>query len=157
MEESNSLLYTILEVAIPLVVAALGYAARWFARWQKTKIENDNISTVTANLTIAVNDAVAYVSQTYVSALKAARAPESEGGSVLTDTEKSAALRAAVEAAKSYLGTKGLAKLMEVFGLSEAAADTLIAKKVEAAVGHSKVKAVTVPLARSPSIMPPPA
>lgn len=164
MEESNSILYHILEIAIPLALAALGYGAQALAAFLKSKTKNETIGGILYRLTFAANDAVAYVMQTYVKEIKAAREPDSDGGTSLTDHEKAYAMRQAINAAKSFIGQKGLDEIMKVLGLSEAAVDTLLEKKIEVAVNQAKVSAplakraltapVVIPLSVKPSAPP---
>lgn len=84
-------------------------------------------------LAVAMKDAVLEVHQTYVEARKAA----SEDGK-LTDEEAEEAKDLAIEAAKAYLGPKGIRELLGVLGIGEDALDGWLGGKVEATVAELK-------------------
>lgn len=134
------IIYFALEHALELILTVLlPWALPKLYKLLRDKIENETLEGISVRSTSAVIRAVAYVAQTYTDELKAGRAPDSDGGSKLTDQEKSAAKRAAIEAAKSFLGKKGLDELMWMLGLSSIeGVDVYLGKQIEAVVGASK-------------------
>lgn len=97
-----------------------------------SKIENETWRGIATRATAEVFDAAQEIHQTYVKQIKKGR----EDGK-LTDGEKAAAKKAAVDTAKANLGMKGFTRLAKVIGGANAA-EKYLATKVESAVSSLK-------------------
>lgn len=119
----------VVEILSPLLLAALTWASAKAAQLITAKVKNEYLKGALIRLDDAVTAAVKEVQQTFVGSLKDARADGK-----LTPEEVATAKRSALDAAKSYLGIKGLVELAAVFGLDEGTIDKLLGKRIEAAV-----------------------
>lgn len=97
------------EALSPLLLAALSWLSLRIAALISAKVKNERVQGILVRLDDAVFLAVREVEQVFVSMLKTA----SEDG-VLTAEERRQAKDAALQAARSYLGTRGLAELGKV-------------------------------------------
>jgi hypothetical protein len=118
-----------LEALSPVLLAALSWLSLRVAALINAKVKNERLHGILARLDDAVFMAVREVEQVFVSMLKTA----SEDG-VLTADERQQAKDAALQAARSYLGARGLAELGKVLGMQQDDVDRVIAGRVEAAV-----------------------
>ena len=123
------------EALSPLLLAALSWLSLRIAALINAKVKNERIQGILLRLDDAVFLAVREVEQVFVSMLKTA----SEDG-VLTAEERRQAKDAALRAARSYLGTRGLAELGKVLGLPEDEVDRVIGGRVEAAVYNMRAQ-----------------
>lgn len=128
-----------LEYGLPILMGTvLTWLLAKLGQFINAKVKNEYLAGTLVRLKDAVHAAVSEVSQSYVDGLKAGRSPNSADGSKLTHEEKQAAKKKAVDAAKSYLGKKGLKELAKVFGLkADAALDEFLGGQVEKAVRDS--------------------
>lgn len=124
----------LLELVGSGLIAALGTLAAQGVRLLSAHIKREYWRNVTHRLQVAAMNAVKDVYQTYVNAIKAANAD-----GVLTAAEQAEAKKRAIEAAKAYLGAKGISEVIRVLGIEPGALDALIGKEVEAAVWDTKL------------------
>ena len=117
------------EALSPLFLAALSWLSLRVAALINAKVHNERLHGILARLDDAVLMAVREVEQVYVSALKTG---DADGN--LTADERRQAKDAAIDAARSYLGERGLAELCKVLGLSYDDATRVVSARVEAAV-----------------------
>jgi hypothetical protein len=113
----------------PLLLAALSWLSLRVAALINAKVKNERLHSVLSRLDDAVFVAVREVEQVFVSLLKTA----SQDGSLTAD-ERRQAKEAALQAARSYLGPRGLAELGKVLGMNEDEVDRAIGSRVESAV-----------------------
>jgi hypothetical protein len=123
------------EALSPLLLAALSWLSLRIAALINAKVSNERLNGVLTRLDDAVFMAVREVEQVFVSMLKTA----SDDGA-LTAEERRQAKDAALQAARSYLGTRGLAELGKVLGLPGDEVDRVISGKVEAAVYNMRAQ-----------------
>jgi hypothetical protein len=121
--------FTMLEVLAPIVVAGLTWLSAKLAQLIQAKVKNEYLRGMLVRLDEAVFTAVKDLQQTVVDAIKAATADGK-----ITEVEKQRIKQAAIDNVKSHLGTKGLAELGQILGLTITSVEGLIASKVEAAV-----------------------
>ncbi|HEX2873071.1 MAG TPA: hypothetical protein VHP33_17535 [Polyangiaceae bacterium] len=117
------------EALSPLLLAALSWLSLQVAAFIKTRVQNDRLRGVLERVDDAVLVAVREIEQVYVSRLKNASADGE-----LTADERKDAKDAAVTAARSYLGVRGLVELGKVLGISIDDVDRVVSARVEAAV-----------------------
>lgn len=129
----DNLGWTIFEVLSPVLIAALTWVAAKVAQLITAKVKNEYLRGVLVRLDDAVLSAVREVHQVTVEALKSARADGQ-----LTPDERAQVKQVAVDGAKSYLGSKGLAELAKVLGLDLGGVDKLLGTRIEAAVHDLK-------------------
>jgi len=118
-----------LEALSPVLLAALSWLSLRIAALINAKVKNERLQGILARLDDAVFMAVREVEQVFVSMLKTA----SEDG-VLTAEERQQAKDAALHAARSYLGPRGVAELCKVLGMGDDEVDRVIGARVESAV-----------------------
>jgi len=121
--------FTMLEVLAPIVVAGLTWLSAKLAQLIQAKVKNEYLRGMLVRLDEAVFTAVKDLQQTVVDAIKAATADGK-----ISEIEKQRIKQAAIDNVKSHLGTKGLAELGQILGLTITSVEGLIASKVEAAV-----------------------
>lgn len=117
------------EALSPLLLAALGWLSLQVAAFINTHVRNERLRGVLARVDDAVLVAVREIEQLYVSRLKNASADGE-----LTADERKDAKDAAVTAARSYLGARGLVELGKVLGIPLDDVDRVVSARVEAAV-----------------------
>ncbi len=117
------------EALSPLLLAALGWLSLQVAAFINTHVRNERMRGVLARVDDAVLVAVREIEQLYVSRLKNASAD-----GALTPDERKDAKDAAVAAARSYLGARGLVELGKVLGIPLDDVDRVVSARVEAAV-----------------------
>lgn len=118
-----------LQALSPIVLAALSWLSLRVAALINTKVKTERLHGILTRLDDAVFAAVREVEQVYVSMIKTA----SEDGS-LSAEERRQAKDAALQAARTYLGPRGLAELCKVLGMGEDDVDRVISTRVESAV-----------------------
>jgi hypothetical protein len=118
-----------LEALSPVFLALLSWLSVRAAELVNAKVKNEYVNGVLHRLDDAVSVAVREVEQVLVAELKAA---SSDG--VLTAPERIRAKGAALAAARSYIGFKGLLEIGKILGLKQDELDRLIEARVEAAV-----------------------
>lgn len=123
-----------LETLLPLVAAGAAWLLAQAARWAGHRVKSEYLQHVIDRAAASASLAVATVEQSYVSALRAAKAADSDGGRAITEAEAKEARDRALMAAKSYLGAKGLAELSKVLGLSGSDVDTYLSNRIEASL-----------------------
>lgn len=126
---TNDLMQTLVPALGSLLIALISWLTYYLANLIKAKVSNTYLQGALVRLDDAVFSAVRMVSQTYVDAIKDASAD-----GTLTNEEKYAAKTKALDAAKSYLGAKGLALITQVLGLTGPALDAYLGGKIETAV-----------------------
>jgi hypothetical protein len=140
----------------PLLLAALSWLSMRVAALINAKVKNERVSGVLTRLDDAVFMAVREVEQVFVSMLKTA----SEDGA-LTKEERLQAKDAALQAARSYLGPRGLAELAKVLGMNDDDVDRVLAARVESAVYNLRAQPTrmlgSVLRSALKSTLPPPA
>lgn len=117
------------EALSPLLLAALGWLSLQVAAFINTHVRNERLRGVLARVDDAVLVAVREIEQLYVSRLKNASADGE-----LTAEERKDAKDAAVAAARSYLGARGLVELGKVLGIPLDDVERVVSARVEAAV-----------------------
>lgn len=137
----------LLGLAGTAIVGLLGWALTQLGRWLANKTSNEWLTHSYMRLRTAIMVAVGEVQQTYVDAIKAASADGK-----LTEMEKSVAQQKAVDAAKSYLGPKGVKQLIAVLGVDDALLDRYIRGNVEAAIGQQKKTPASLPVISAPPL-----
>ena len=123
----------------PLLLAALSWLSLRIAALISAKVKNERLHGILSRLDDAVVAAVREVEQVYVSMLKTA----SQDGS-LTLEERRNAKDAALQAARTYLGPRGLAELGKVLGMNEDDVDRVIGTRVESAVYNLRAQPTRV-------------
>jgi len=143
----------ILEIASPVLLAALTWVAAKIAQLVRAKIKNEYLRGVLVRLDDVVFTAVKDLQQRVVDEIKLASADGK-----ITDAEKERIKDKAIASVKSHLGTKGIGELAKVLGLDSGALDGLLSSKVEAAVHDLRraspsdvAREVARPLAPSPT------
>ncbi len=143
------------EALSPLFLAALSWLSLRIAAFINAKVRNERLHGILARLDDAVFMAVREVEQVFVSMLKTA---SEDGG--LTAKERRQAKDAALQAARSYLGARGLAELSKVLGLHDDEVDRVLAARVEAAVYNLRAQPTrmlgSVLRSALKSVVPPP-
>lgn len=117
------------EALSPLLLAALSWLSLRVAALINAKVHNERLHGILTRLDDAVAMAVREVEQVFVSTLRTA-----SGDGDLTAEERQQAKDAALQAARSYLGERGLAELCKVLGLTYDEAHRVLAARVESAV-----------------------
>jgi hypothetical protein len=123
----------------PLFVAALSWLSLRVAALINAKVKNERLHGILSRLDDAVFAAVREVEQVYVSMLKTA----SEDGA-LTAEERRQAKDAALQAARTYLGPRGLTELGTVLGMVEDDVDRVIGTRIESAVYNLRAQPTRV-------------
>jgi hypothetical protein len=123
----------VFQYASPVILAILAWLSTKLAQLIGAKVKNEYLRGVLARLDDAVFAAVRDVHQVLVEELKAASA---DGR--LTPEERARAKKMAIDKARSYLGTKGLAELCKVLGLDAEGIENLLGTRVEATVHDLK-------------------
>lgn len=123
----------------PVLLAALSWLSLRIAALINAKVKNERLQGILSRLDDAVFAAVREVEQVYVSMLKTA----SQDGS-LTSEERRQAKDSALQAARAYLGPRGLAELAKVLGMPEAEVDSVIGSRVESAVYNLRAQPTRV-------------
>ena len=152
MNESLQTLAVATIVALaPALLALAGWLAAKLAGLINANVANKAVSGVLLRLDYAALNGVKAIEQAMVSAVRGS------DGSLAPDAA-ARAKTAAVNAARSLLGPRGIDEVMRVLGLAgPASLDTLIGQRIEAAVGDMKTAAAATPVAVArPSIPPPP-
>lgn len=129
----------IIDLAHPIVLAALSWLAVWAAKLIAAKTKNEYLAGVLHRTTDAAIAAVKEIEQTYVSAIRAGKADGK-----LTDDEKTKAREAAMASLKSHLGTRGLGELAKVLGGGDGL-DKYLGTRMEAALHTIKAAAPSHP------------
>lgn len=106
-------------------LAAVGVKYLW------GRIKNETAAGIIERAYFAVTRATQEVWQTYVQALK-----EANADGKLTDVEKRNAKKLALDAAKKYLGKKGIAELIKILGVDP---DDWLGGLIESVVGERKL------------------
>jgi len=117
------------EALSPLLLAALSWLSLRIAALISAKVRNERLHGILTRLDDAVFMAVREVEQVFVSMLKNAN----DDGALSAD-ERRDAKDAAVRAARSYLGARGVAELCKVLGLVDDEVERLLSARVEGAV-----------------------
>lgn len=125
----KSFWFTILQISLPLVVAAFGYLGRLLSVYIDKRIKNQALANVLIRVNDAVVTAVKCTEQQVVKKLKDASAD-----GVITDDEKKEIKLAAFGSIVKYLGEQGIEEAKKVFNLDDAGVHKMLNDKVEAAV-----------------------
>jgi len=119
-----------------LFVSVVSYGAMWLAQLARAKIKSEKLRGALARLTDSVGNAVNYVAQVYVDEIRKA----AKDGR-LTKNEARKALDIAIEAAKEFLGPRGIAEIIHVMGIGNepTSVHTFLRGRIEAALGERKL------------------
>ncbi|MFZ5895044.1 MAG: hypothetical protein ACOY0T_28550 [Myxococcota bacterium] len=117
------------EALSPVFLAILSWLSLRVAQFINAKVKNEHVAGVLHRLDDAVAVAVRQVEQVIVAELKAA---SSDG--ILNAEERIRVKGAALAAARSYIGFKGLLEIGKILGLKRDELDRLVEARVEAAV-----------------------
>jgi hypothetical protein len=123
-----------LQVAAPVLMAALSWAAAKLATLIRSKVDNEYLRGALVRLDDAVLTAVKELQQTVVAEVKAASADGK-----IDDAERKRIKDTALANVKSYLGPKVLAVLAELLGLSGGTLEQFLGSRIEAAVHDLRV------------------
>ncbi|MFZ5892531.1 MAG: hypothetical protein ACOY0T_15835 [Myxococcota bacterium] len=123
------------EALSPVFLAVLSWVSVRIAQLVDAKVKNEHVAGVLHRLDDAVTVAVREVEQVVVTELKAAR---SDG--ILNPDERLRVKGAALAAARSYIGFKGLLEIGKILGLKTDELDRLVEARVEAAVYEMRVE-----------------
>ena len=118
-----------LEALSPVFLAVLSWLSLKVTQLVNAKVKNEHVSGVLRRLDDAVFVAVREVEQVAVAELKAA---SSDG--LLSAEDRRRVKGAALNAARSYLGYKGLLEVGKVLGLKNGELERIVEARVEAAV-----------------------
>jgi uncharacterized protein YidB (DUF937 family) len=121
------------EILGPVFLLILTWAGTSLARYIQSKVKNEYLKNALTRLDDAVVNAVKFVQQTVVDAIR-----DANKDGVITDVEKANIKQKAIDAVKSYLGKKGLLEIAKILGLDDGALSALISTKIEAAVHDLK-------------------
>jgi len=133
-EVITSILLAFITALVPVVGIVLKTLGQKAAELIQAKVDNQTAEAALLRLTAAVTDAVGDVYQAEAGALK-----EAAADGKLTQEEKDRLKQIAIDHAKSYLGKKGIAMLLEVLGFtSEKDLDKVIAGKVDKVIYDAK-------------------
>ena len=129
---------TLAEILSPLLVAGLTWVSVKVADLVRAKVKNTYLEGTLVRLNDTVFTVVKDMNQTVVKGIKAAKDPDSPGGTSLTKEEKNSIKSQAMSEVKALLGIKGLGELAKVLGLSDGSVHQFIGAKIEAAVADTK-------------------
>lgn len=118
-----------LEALLPVLVLAITTALGYAIRWLSAKVHSERVQTLLATVQEAIEAVVREAEQTLVEGLKKARLDGK-----LSEEERTAVLKAAIDSAKRAIGTKGLALLESAAGVGEAELDSWLRTRIEAEV-----------------------
>ena len=135
---TNHIAISALDLAAPLLVAALTWTAARLSKLISTRIRNERVRAALLRLDDIV---IAVVKETLQVTVKAIRSTSSNGK--LPPGTGDVIKRAAVAAVKAHLGPLALAELSAALNLSPDALEHLLATKVEAAVYTVKQQSST--------------
>lgn len=127
---------TVLTIVSSALVAVLTWGANEVRKLIAAKVHNEQLAGALTRLNDAVFAAVKEVEQTTAAALR-----EANADGKITEEEKKQIKEAAITAAKSYLGPKGIGELVKVMGFNGDADEriaALVSGKIEAAVHDIK-------------------
>jgi len=128
--------YKVAEIVLPVLLAGLTWASAKLAMYIRAKVKNEYLKGALVRLNDAVLAAVKEAQQVAVGGLKAANADGK-----ITAEEKAKIKDDVLAVVRSHLGMKGLAEIAKVLGLDNAAMESLLSSKVEAAVYDVKAAA----------------
>lgn len=121
-------LFKALEIFSPVLLAALSWSSIQMARFINARAGSERLRAMLDRLDHAVFIAVREVEQVFVAPLKNGHANR------LSIDDRQSAKQAALSALRAHLGTKGLANLGKVLGLSKQELERVLEARVEAAV-----------------------
>ncbi len=125
---------------IPVVLAILGWGFKLLGDLIQSKVKNEKVKGVLSRADEAIEKAVRFVGETMKAELAKAKEASSEGGEKITPEEYRRAKQAAIDAAKSYLGKKGIAEIVRVIGIQWDSLDSWLGLGVEAKLNELKEK-----------------
>jgi hypothetical protein len=125
----EDLAYTLITSGDTVLFWVLAFVGALIARMVLGQIKSTKLKEYVGRALAEVGDAVMDVAQTYVKALKDARADGQ-----LTSEEKRLAKEMALTTAKKNIGKEGLERLARILGFDMAALDGWLGTKIEAAV-----------------------
>jgi hypothetical protein len=123
------------DVLSPILMVALTWVALKASQLINTKVKNETLRSALISVDDAVYRSVREVQQVVVDDLKAA-SPTGQ----LSPEDKAKVKKDAIDAAKSYLGSKGLNLITQVVGIDSSAVDKFLSTHIEAAVHDLKTK-----------------
>lgn len=132
--QQTDLIFTLLEYAIPVVVALFGWLSARLVSWLKTKTKNEVLHGMMTRLNESVTALVLEAEQTLVTEMKKARAADSPGGKTLTDNEARNVKKNVLDNLRNMFGQKGIDELKNVLGVDDTGLDKFLSAKIEGAV-----------------------
>ena len=123
------------------ITTLVSYGIAQGVRLINSKLSNSYFEGVLQRLGATIDELVAMVNQTLIKKIKAAKEPDSDGGTSLTETERAQAFNAVLDALKEeYGGWAGLYRLLKRIGISDKdTARKKITNMIEASVYKHKV------------------
>jgi predicted Zn-dependent protease len=129
----DQLIAALIDLALPALVAGIIWALAKVASYFKAKTNIEYVQGAIGRLNEAVVMAVREVEQTVKAELVKAK---SDGK--ITAAEAKGIKAAAIAAAKSYLGAKGIAEIIKVLGIDASLIDKLVGGKIEQVLSEMK-------------------
>ncbi len=140
MEFSAELALQIAEVMLPVLVALLGFVSVKFTSWIKAKTKNEMVGGMLTRLVESSMRIVKGLEQSVVRKIKEGRAPDSPGGTKLTEEEQEEVAEEALISLHDYWGIKGCIEICSVLGLDKEEVTKLFKSHIESAVLDMNVK-----------------
>jgi prepilin signal peptidase PulO-like enzyme (type II secretory pathway) len=128
------------EVLGALLGSGLVWLVAKLSTWIKTKIGNEALGGILARVNETLGNLVVEANQTVVNGLKAAKDPDSPGGTKLTDEEARQIKKEVLAQFKDLWGAKGLALLAKILGFTSDKTESFLSSKIEALVEKEKQK-----------------
>lgn len=140
ISEGAQLGLTVYELALPVVLAALGWLSTRLALWLKAKTKNEVLAGILIRLNQSVFEGVKFVNEGMVDLIGKAKDPASPGGVAITKEEAKQLKAAALDYVKSYWGAKGIKEMGKVlgFGGDPIGLEKMLTNKIGAAVNDVK-------------------
>ena len=130
---------SLLDVVLTLATPILGWLSLKISKWVGASEANAKTHGMLARVNDSVFTAVKAVNQTARKKLKAAKDPDSDGGTRITDDEAAELKQACRDELQAYWGAKGIAEIGKVLGLGSVT--KFLDSKIEAAVSDLKANA----------------
>jgi len=128
----------LMELLGSVVLAGLAWLTTKAAGWIKAKTNNEALGGMLARLMESLGGLIQEAEQTLVAQLKAAKDPNSPGGTKLTASEAATIKNEVLQRFKDMWGKKGLAELAKILGFDKTGTENFIASKIDALVRKEK-------------------
>jgi hypothetical protein len=129
----DQVIASLIDLALPALVTGIIWGITKVASYFKAKTNIEYVQGAIGRLNEAVVTAVREVEQT----IKAELVKKRADGKITPDDARDIKA-AAIAAAKSYLGAKGIAELIKVLGIDAAFVDKLVGGKIEQVISEMK-------------------